>query len=381
MDFNLTEDQQMIKEQAADFAERFLAPTIEERDKNHVWDRKIINEMIENGFQGICFPEEYGGAGMDVLSYILAVEEMSKVDDGTGITLSASVSLCATPIYMFGTEEQKQKYLTPICEGRTIGAFGLTEPSAGTDASAQQTTAVLKGDKYILNGSKIFITNGSEAETYVIFAMTDKSAGVHGISAFIVEKGMPGFRFGKIEDKMGGHTSLTAELIFEDCEVPKENLLGKEGEGFKIAMMTLDGGRVGVGAQALGIAEGAYNAALQYAKERTQFGKQIAKFQAVSFMLADMKLKIETARLAVYKAAWKMSQPDVKSYSVDAAIAKKYASDVAMQVTTDAVQVFGGYGFTREYPVERYMRDAKITQIYEGTNEIQKLVVSGAIFR
>lgn len=381
MDFNLTEDQQMIKEQAADFAERFLAPTIEERDKNHVWDRKIINEMIENGFQGICFPEEYGGAGMDVLSYILAVEEMSKVDDGTGITLSASVSLCATPIYMFGTEEQKQKYLTPICEGRTIGAFGLTEPSAGTDASAQQTTAVLKGDKYILNGSKIFITNGSEAETYVIFAMTDKSAGVHGISAFIVEKGMPGFRFGKIEDKMGGHTSLTAELIFEDCEVPKENLLGKEGEGFKIAMMTLDGGRVGVGAQALGIAEGAYNAALQYAKERTQFGKQIAKFQAVSFMLADMKLKIETARLAVYKAAWKMSQPDVKSYSVDAAIAKKYASDVAMQVTTDAVQVFGGYGFTREYPVERYMRDAKITQIYEGTNQVQQMVISGAILR
>lgn len=374
MDFNLTEDQQMIKEQAADFAERFLAPTIEERDKNHVWNRKIINEMIENGFQGICFPEEYGGAGMDVLSYILAVEEMSKVDDGTGITLSASVSLCATPIYMFGTEEQKQKYLTPICEGRTIGAFGLTEPSAGTDASAQQTTAVLKGDKYILNGSKIFITNGSEAETYVIFAMTDKSAGVHGISAFIVEKGMPGFRFGKIEDKMGGHTSLTAELIFEDCEVPKENLLGKEGEGFKIAMQTLDGGRIGVAAQALGIAQGALDAAVKYSKEREQFGRSICKFQALSFKMADMAMKIEAARLLVYRAA--NLKNEGKPYSAAAAMAKCFASDVAMEVTTDAVQIFGGYGYTVDYPAERYMRNAKITQIYEGTNEVQRMVIS-----
>ena len=379
MDFNLTEDQQMIKEQAADFAERFLAPTIEERDKNHVWDRKIINEMIENGFQGICFPEEYGGAGMDVLSYILAVEEMSKVDDGTGITLSASVSLCATPIYMFGTEEQKQKYLTPICEGRTIGAFGLTEPSAGTDASAQQTTAVLKGDKYILNGSKIFITNGSEAETYVIFAMTDKSAGVHGISAFIVEKGMPGFRFGKIEDKMGGHTSLTAELIFEDCEVPKENLLGKEGEGFKIAMQTLDGGRIGVAAQALGIAQGALDKAIQYMKERVQFGKTLDKFQGLQWMVADMATQIDAARLLVRRAAF---NHDVGlPFTKEAAMAKLYASEVAMDVTTKCVQIYGGYGYIREYPMERMMRDAKITEIYEGTSQVQRMVIAGQVLR
>ena len=377
MDFNLTEDQQMIKEQAADFAERFLAPTIEERDKNHVWDRKIINEMIENGFQGICFPEEYGGAGMDVLSYILAVEEMSKVDDGTGITLSASVSLCATPIYMFGTEEQKQKYLTPICEGRTIGAFGLTEPSAGTDASAQQTTAVLKGDKYILNGSKIFITNGSEAETYVIFAMTDKSAGVHGISAFIVEKGMPGFRFGKIEDKMGGHTSLTAELIFEDCEVPKENLLGKEGEGFKIAMQTLDGGRIGIAAQALGIAEGALEEAKAYTKGRVQFGKPISKFQNTQFTFADMAMRSEAGRLLTYQAA--VLKGEGKRFTKEAAMAKLFCSEHAMLTTTKALQMFGGYGYTKDYPLERMMRDAKITEIYEGTSEIQRVVISGNI--
>lgn len=377
MDFNLTEDQQMIKDQAKDFAEKFLAPTVEERDKNHTFDRALMNEMVENGFQGVCFPEEYGGLGMDVLSYILAVEELSKVDDGAGITLSASVSLCATPIFMFGTEEQKQKYLAPICEGTHLGAFGLTEPSAGTDASAQQTTAVLKGDKYILNGSKIFITNGKEADTYVIFAMTDKSAGVHGISAFIVEKGFPGFRFGKLEDKMGGHTSITAELVFEDCEVPKENLLGKEGEGFKIAMKTLDGGRIGVAAQALGIAEGALAAAVKYSKEREQFGRPISKFQAISFKLADMAMKIEAARYLVYNAA--VLKQEGKPYSEAAAMAKCVASDVAMAVTTDAVQVFGGYGYTVDYPAERYMRNAKITQIYEGTNEVQRMVISRAL--
>ena len=303
MDFNLTEDQQMIKDMAAEFAEKFLAPTVEERDKAHIWDRKLIDKMGEAGFCGICFPEEYGGMGLDVLSYILAVEEMSKVDDGTGITLSANVSLCATPIYMFGTEEQKQKYLAPIAEGTHVGAFGLTEPSAGTDASAQQTTAVLKGDKYILNGSKIFITNGKEADTYVVFAMTDKSQGVHGISAFILEKGMPGFRFGKVEDKMGGHTSITAELIFEDCEVPKENLLGKEGEGFKIAMETLDGGRIGIASQALGIAQGAYDNALDYAKERIQFGQPIGVHQGISFKLADMATKLRASRYLIYSAA------------------------------------------------------------------------------
>lgn len=377
MNFDLTEDQEAIRESAKDFAERYLAPTVEERDKNHIWDRKLIDEMDANGFAGICFPEEYGGAGMDYLSYILAVEELSKVDDGTGITLSATVSLCAYPIYLFGTEEQKQKYLTPICEGTHVGAFGLTEPSAGTDASAQQNTAVLKGDKYILNGSKIFITNGSQADTYVVFAMTDKSLGNHGISAFIVEKGMPGFSFGKIEDKMGGHTSLTAELVFQDCEVPKENLLGKEGEGFKIAMVTLDGGRIGVAAQALGIAEGALDAAVKYSKEREQFGRPISKFQAIDFMLADMKMKVDAARLLVYNAAT-LKQAG-KPYSAEAATAKCIASDVAMSVTTDAVQIFGGYGYTVDYPAERFMRNAKITQIYEGTNQVMRLVVSRAL--
>ena len=268
------------------------------------------------------------------------------------------------------------KYLPDLCSGKKIGAFGLTEPGAGTDAQGQQTTAVLdeSGENYILNGSKIFITNGSEAETYVIFAMTDKSAGVHGISAFIVEKGMPGFRFGKIEDKMGGHTSLTAELIFEDCEVPKENLLGKEGEGFKIAMQTLDGGRIGVAAQALGIAQGALDAAVKYSKEREQFGRSICKFQALSFKMADMAMKIEAARLLVYRAA--NLKNEGKPYSAAAAMAKCFASDVAMEVTTDAVQIFGGYGYTVDYPAERYMRNAKITQIYEGTNEVQRMVIS-----
>lgn len=377
MDFNLTEDQAMIKDMAKEFSEKFLAPTIEERDANHIWDRKLIDQMMEAGFAGVCFPEEYGGMGLDVLSYILAVEEMSKVDDGTGITLSACVSLCATPIYMYGTEEQKQKYLRPICEGQHVGAFGLTEPSAGTDASAQQTTAVLKGDKYILNGSKIFITNGKEADTYVVFAMTDKSKGNHGITAFILEKGMPGFKFGKIENKMGGHTSITAELVFEDLEVPVENRLGEEGEGFKIAMSTLDGGRIGVAAQALGIAEGALDAAVKYSKEREQFGRPISKFQAISFKLADMAMKIDAARYLVYHAAFLKQAGE--PYSEAAAEAKCFASDVSMEVTTDAVQVFGGYGYTVDYPVERYMRNAKITQIYEGTNEVQRMVISRAL--
>ena len=377
MDFNLTEDQQMIKEQAADFAERFLAPTIEERDKNHVWDRKIINEMIENGFQGIRCPDESGGGGMGVLSYILAVEEMSKVDDGTGITLSASVSLCATPIYMFGTEEQKQKYLTPICEGRTIGAFGLTEPSAGTDASAQQTTAVLKGDKYILNGSKIFITNGYVADVFVVFAMTDKSKGTKGISAFIVESSFPGFSVGKHEEKMGLHGSPTAEIVFTDMIVPKENMLGREGKGFNIAMQTLDGGRIGIAAQSLGIAEGALEEAKAYTKGRVQFGKPISKFQNTQFTFADMELGCEAGRLLTYQAAMKKGSGE--RYTKEAAMAKLFCSEHAMKTTTKALQMFGGYGYTKDYPMERMMRDAKITEIYEGTSEIQRVVISGNI--
>ena len=377
MDFNLTEDQAMIKDMAKEFSEKFLAPTIEERDANHIWDRKLIDQMMEAGFAGVCFPEEYGGMGLDVLSYILAVEEMSKVDDGTGITLSACVSLCATPIYMYGTEEQKQKYLRPICEGQHVGAFGLTEPSAGTDASAQQTTAVLKGDKYILNGSKIFITNGKEADTYVVFAMTDKSKGNHGITAFILEKGMPGFKFGKIENKMGGHTPITAELVFEDLGSSCGKQTGRRRRRLQDCYVHLDGGRIGVAAQALGIAEGALDAAVKYSKEREQFGRPISKFQAISFKLADMAMKIDAARYLVYHAAFLKQAGE--PYSEAAAEAKCFASDVAMEVTTDAVQVFGGYGYTVDYPVERYMRNAKITQIYEGTNEVQRMVISRAL--
>ncbi|WP_425059472.1 Acyl-CoA dehydrogenase, short-chain specific [Sporomusa carbonis] len=377
--FELNEEQKMMQKLVREFAEKTVAPTVAERDEHAVFSREIFDAMGEMGFTGICFPEQYGGAGGDVLSYILAVEELSKVDDGIGITLSATVSLCAWPIYAYGTEEQKQKFLVPLLEGTKMGAFGLTEPNAGTDAAAQQTVAVLDGDHYIINGSKIFITNAGEAETYVIFAMTDKAKGARGISAFILEKGTPGFTFGKKEHKMGIHTSQTMELVFQDVKVPKENLLGKEGDGFKIAMSTLDGGRIGVAAQALGIAQAALDHAVKYSKERVQFGKPIASNQAIAFMLADMATKVEAARLMVYRAAYLKEKG--LPYSKEAAMAKMYASDVAMAVTTDAVQIFGGYGYSREYPVERLMRNAKITQIYEGTNQVQRMVVSSAILR
>ena len=378
MDFKLSEMQQDIAKLAKDFAEKELAPTVKERDEKEVFDRAILDKMGTLGLLGIPWEEENGGVGADFLSLAVACEEVAKVDPSIALSFEVHTMLCSWPIWKFGTAEQKAKFLKPLAEGTKLGAFGLTEPNAGTDALNGSTVATKNEDgSYTLNGSKVFNTNGGEADVTVVFASTDKSKGAKGMSAFILEKGMEGFTYGKEEVKMGIRASVQRELVFQNVKVPAENLLGKEGEGFKIAMMTLDGGRVGVGAQALGIAEGAYNAAVQYAKERTQFGKPIAKF----FMLADMKLKIETARLAVYQAAWKMAQPDVKSYSVDAAIAKKYASDVAMQVTTDAVQVFGGYGFTREYPVERYMRDAKITQIYEGTNQVQQMVISGAILR
>jgi butyryl-CoA dehydrogenase len=379
MQFQLTEDQKMVQKLAREFAEKRLAPSVAERDEKEEFSRELFNELSEMGLTSICFPESYGGAEGDVLSYILAVEELSKVDDGIGITLSATVSLCAWPIFAYGTEEQKQKYLVPLVEGEKLGAFGLTEPNAGTDAAAQQTVAVVDGEDYILNGSKIFITNGGEAETYVVFAMTDKSKGTKGISAFILEKGMPGFSFGKKEHKMGIHTSLTNELVFQNVRLPKENLLGKVGEGFKIAMSTLDGGRIGVAAQALGIAQGALDHAIKYSKERIQFGKPIAQNQALAFMMADMATKIDAARLLVYRAAYLKGQG--VSYSKEAAMAKLYASDIAMEVTTDAVQIFGGYGYSKEYPVERLMRNAKITQIYEGTNQVQRMVISGAILK
>lgn len=379
MFFELNEEQTMMQKMVREFAEKRVAPEVSKRDEEHFFDRTIADEMGEMGLNGLCFPEKYGGADSDYLSYILAVEELSKVDDGVGVTLSVNVSLCAWPIYAYGTEEQKQKFLRPILEGQHMGAFGLTEPNAGTDAAAQQSTAVLNGDHYILNGSKIFITNGGEAETYVVFAMTDKAKGLKGISAFILEKGMPGFTFGKREHKLGIHSSITMELIFQDVKVPKENLLGKEGEGFKIAMTTLDGGRIGVAAQALGIAQAAVDHAVKYSKERVQFGKPICANQAIAFMLADMHTKVEAARLLVYRAAWLKQQG--KSFSKEAAMAKMYASDIAMEVTTDAVQIFGGYGYISEYPVERLMRNAKITQIYEGTNQVQRMVISGALLR
>lgn len=382
MDFKLTEMQLDIANLAKDFAEKRLLPTVKERDEKETFDRSILDEMGQLGLLGIPWSEEEGGVGADFLSLAVACEEIAKVDPSIALSFEVHTMLCSWPIWKFGTAEQKEKFLKPLAEGTALGAFGLTESNAGTDALNGSTTAVKNEDgSYTLNGSKVFNTNGGEAEVTVVFAATDKSKGAKGMSAFIVEKGMEGFTYGKEEVKMGIRASVQRELVFQNVRIPAENLLGKEGDGFKIAMMTLDGGRVGVGAQALGIAEGAYNEAVKYAKERVQFGKPIATKQAIAFMLADMKIKIETARLAVYKAAWKMGQPDVKSYSMDASIAKKYASDIAMQVTTDAVQVFGGYGFTREYPVERYMRDAKITQIYEGTNQVQQMIISGSILQ
>jgi len=379
MDYNMTEDQQMFVKLAKDFGEKRLLPTVTERDHKHEYDEAIVAEMLEMGLAGTYFPEEYGGAGADILSYIMTVEELAKYDAGVSITLSADVSLCANPIYEYGTDAQKEKYLKPLCEGTMLGAFALTEPNAGTDAAGQQTVAAKEGDHYILNGSKIFITNGGAAGGSFVFALAEKAHGTTGISAFILEKGMEGFTFGKKEDKMGINTSQTMELVFQNVKVPAENLLGQEGKGFKIAMMTLDGGRIGVAAQALGIAEAALADAVEYSKQRAQFGKPICKFQSISFMLADMATKIEAARHLVYKAA--MKKQEGKPYSVDAAMAKMFASDIAMEVTTMAVQIFGGYGYSEEYPVARHMRDAKITQIYEGTNEVQRMVVSGAILR
>ncbi len=379
MNFDLTEEHQLLRQTVRAFAEKEVAPGVRERDENERFDRAVMFDRVaELGLAGIVFPEEYGGAGADYISYAIAVEELSRVCASTGVTLSAHLSLGANPIFLFGTEEQKKKYLVPLAEGSKLGAFGLTEPSAGSDAGGTKTTAVLDGDEYVLNGNKIFITNGGDAETYIVFARTDKAAQKHhGISAFIVEKGTPGFGFGRKEQKLGIRSSPTLELVFENCRIPRANLLGKENEGFKIAMKTLDGGRIGIAAQALGIAQGAFEASVRYAKERKQFGLPIANFQAVQFMLADMATQIEAARLLVYQSAYKASagQP----YGKESAMAKLVASETAMKVTTLAVQVHGGYGYTREFPVERMMRDAKITEIYEGTSEVQRIVIGTAI--
>lgn len=379
MDFNLTKEQEMVRKLMREFAEKEVKPIAAEIDEEGRFPRETVEKMARYSMMGIPFPKELGGAGGDTLSYIIAVEELSRVCATTGVILSAHTSLGAHPIYQFGTDEQKEKYLKPLAEGKYLGAFGLTEPNAGTDAASQQTTAVLKGEHYVLNGSKVFITNGGEADIYIIFAMTDKSKGTRGISAFIVEKDYPGFSIGKVENKMGIRGSSTSELIFEDCLVPKENLLGQEGKGFTIAMQTLDGGRIGIAAQALGIAQGALDECTKYMKERKQFGKPLAAFQGLQWMYADMATKVEAARLLVYKAA--MKKDEKKPFSVDAAMAKLFAAETAMEVTTNAVQIHGGYGYIKDYPIERMMRDAKITEIYEGTSQVQKMVISANLLK
>ena len=381
MEFNVPKTHELFRQMIREFAEKEVKPLATELDEEERFPVETVKKMAEIGLMGIPIPKEYGGAGGDNLMYAMAVEELSRVCGTTGVIVSAHTSLGTWPILHFGTEEQKQKYIPGLAKGEKIGAFGLTEPNAGTDAAGQQTTAVLdpETNEWIINGSKIFITNAGYADVYVIFAMTDRSKGLKGISAFIIEKGTPGFTIGKKEKKLGIRGSATCELIFENARIPKENLLGQEGKGFKIAMMTLDGGRIGIASQALGIAQGALDETVAYTKERKQFGRSIAKFQNTQFQMADLDVKVEAARLLVYKAAWKESAG--LPYTLDAARAKLFAAETAMEVTTKAVQFHGGYGYTREYPVERMMRDAKITEIYEGTSEVQRMVIAGHLFK
>ena len=375
MNFHFTEDEKDILNMLHDFAIKEVAPIAAEVDENERFPEETWRKLAEMGMMGVPYPEEYGGAGLSYVSYISVAEELAKYCATTSVMVSAHTSLCTWPIYAFGTEEQKQKYLPDLCSGEKLGAFGLTEPGAGTDAAMQKTTAEDKGDHWVLNGTKIFITNAGFADTFVVFAMTDKSLGTKGISAFIVEREFPGFRVGAHEKKMGIRGSSTCELIFEDCIVPKGNLLGEVGKGFKIAMMTLDGGRIGIGAQALGIAQGAIDECVKSVKERVQFGKRLSQFQNTQFELADMQCKVDAARLLIYRAA--QAKQDGEPYSHLAAMGKLYASEAASDVTRRCLQLVGGYGYTREYPFERFMRDAKITEIYEGTSEVQKMVISG----
>ncbi|MBD5541112.1 MAG: acyl-CoA dehydrogenase [Lachnospiraceae bacterium] len=383
MDFTLSKEHEMARQLFKDFAENEVKPLAQEVDETEVFPRATVDKMAKYGFLGIPVPKEYGGQGCDPLAYAMCVEELSKVCGTTGVIVSAHTSLCIDPIMTYGTDEQKQKYVVPLAKGEKLGAFGLTEPGAGTDAQGQQTKAVLDGDEWVLNGTKCFITNGKEADVYIVIAVTGKiekrGRMQKEISAFIVEKGTPGFTFGTKENKMGIRGSSTYELIFTDCRIPKENLLGAKGKGFGIAMHTLDGGRIGIAAQALGLAEGALETTIQYVKERKQFGRSIAQFQNTQFQLADMATKVQAAQLLVYKAA--MAKATQKVYSVEAAMAKLYAAEVAMEVTTKCVQLHGGYGYIREYDVERMMRDAKITEIYEGTSEVQRMVISGSLLK
>ncbi len=377
MSFKTSEQHEELRMRVRAFAEAEVKPYTFLLDQNNEFPTEAVRKFGEMGLMGIPYPKEYGGAGLDALSYAIAVEELSRVDGGTGVILSAHVSLGSYPIYAYGTEAQKQKYLVPLAKGEKLGAFGLTEPNAGSDAGGTETTAVLEGEYYILNGGKIFITNADKADTYVVFAVTTPGIGTRGISAFIVEKGWEGFSFGTHYDKMGIRSSATAELVFKNVKVPRENLLGKEGEGFKIAMSTLDGGRIGIAAQALGIAQGAYENALEYAKERIQFGEPIGKQQGVSFKIADMATKLRASRLLIYSAAELKERHE--PFGMEAAMAKQYASDSCVEIVNEALQVFGGSGYMKGMAVERAYRDAKICTIYEGTNEIQRVVIAASI--
>ena len=383
MDFTVSKKHEMARQLFRDFAENEVKPLAQEVDEEERFPRETVEKMAKYGFLGIPVPKEYGGQGCDILTYVMCVEELSKVCGTTGVIVSAHTSLCIDPILTYGTEDQKKKYVPDLASGKKLGAFGLTEPGAGTDAQGQQTKAVLDGDEWVINGSKCFITNGKEADVYIVIAVTGvvekRGRKQKEISAFIVEKGTPGFTFGTKEKKMGIRGSSTYELIFTDCRIPKENILGQKGKGFNIAMHTLDGGRIGIAAQALGLAEGALEATVAYTKERKQFGKSISAFQNTQFQLADMATKCDAAQLMVYRAA--KAKETQKSYSVEAAKAKLYAAEVAMEVTTKAVQLHGGYGYIRDYDVERMMRDAKITEIYEGTSEVQRMVISGSLLK
>ena len=379
MNFKLSKEQELVRSVMKEFSENEVKPIAADIDVTERFPRENVEKMAKCNMLGIPFPVEYGGAGGDELAYAIAVEELSKSCATHGVILSAHTSLGCWPIFKYGNEEQKQKYLVPLAKGEHLGAFGLTEPNAGTDAAGQQTVAIIDGDDYVLNGTKIFITNGGQADTYIIFAMTDKSKGTRGISAFIVEKDYPGFSIGKVEEKMGIRASATTELIFQNCRVPKENLLGKEGDGFKIAMSTLDGGRIGIAAQALGIAAGAFDETVKYLKERQQFGRPLSKFQGLQWMVADLATEIDAARLLVYRAAY--NKANNLPYGKEAAMAKLFAAQCAMNVTTKCVQLFGGYGYTKDYPMERMMRDAKITEIYEGTSQVQQMVIAAAVLK
>jgi alkylation response protein AidB-like acyl-CoA dehydrogenase len=379
MHFELSEEQKMIRQAARDFAQAELKPGVIERDEHQKFPAEQIKKLGELGFLGMMVSPQYGGSGMDAISYVLVMEELSKIDASASVVVSVNNSLVCYGLEKYGSEEQKQKYLVPLAKGEKIGAFCLSEPEAGSDATSQRTTAIDMGDHYLLNGTKNWITNGSSASTYIVMAQTDASKGSHGINALIVERGMEGFSVGAKENKMGIRGSDTHSLMFNDVKVPKENRIGDDGFGFKFAMSTLEGGRIGIAAQALGIASGAHELAVQYAKERTAFGKTISNLQAIQFKLADMATEIEAARLLCLKAAW--LKDNGKPYGQASAMAKLFASDTAMKTTIEAVQIHGGYGFVKEYHVERLMRDAKITQIYEGTSEIQKIVISREVLK